>query len=91
MSMLSAVVKPIHPEGYRFIAIFGIVTVLLFAVSEELGLVGLVLTIWCCYFFRDPPRTVPQGEGLVVSPADGVVSLIEPAVPPAELGWRRWR
>ena len=84
--MLSAVVKPIHPEGYRFIAIFGIVTVLLFAVSEELGLVGLVLTIWCCYFFRDPPRVTPVREGLVISPADGLVQMIAPAVPPAEMG-----
>ena len=86
MSVLSAVVKPIHPEGRRFILAFAVATVLLWWFWEPLGLVGVVLTIWCCYFFRDPPRVTPVREGLVVSPADGLVSMIVPAVPPAELG-----
>lgn len=86
MSVLSAVVKPIHPEGRRFILAFAVATVLLWWLWEPLGLVGVVLTIWCCYFFRDPPRVTPVREGLVVSPADGLVSMIVPAVPPAELG-----
>lgn len=51
-----------------------------------LGLIGLVLTLWCAYFFRDPDRVTPNRAGLVISPADGVVQMIQPAVPPAELG-----
>ena len=84
--MLSTVVKPIHKEGYKFIAIFAAVTFLLFLLWQPLGWIGLGLTIWCYYFFRDPDRQTPVREGLLVSPADGVISLIEPAVPPAELG-----
>ena len=84
--MLSTVVKPIHKEGIKFIAIFAAVTLVLFLIWQPLGWVGLGLTVWCYYFFRDPVRHVPAREGLLVSPADGVISLIEPAVPPAELG-----
>ena len=84
--MLSTVVKPIHKEGYKFIAIFAAVTVVLFLIWQPLGWVGVGLTVWCYYFFRDPDRQTPVREGLMVSPADGVISLIEPAVPPVELG-----
>ncbi|MCH8465980.1 MAG: phosphatidylserine decarboxylase [Roseinatronobacter sp.] len=83
--MLSTFVKPIHREGYKFISIFAGVTVLLFVLWQPLGWVGVALTVWCYYFFRDPERQTPTREGLLVSPADGVISLIEPAVPPAEL------
>ncbi len=86
MTMWGTFLKPMHPEGYRFLAIFAAVTFGLFLVWEPLGWVGVGLTVWCYYFFRDPRRAVPQAEELVVSPADGVVSLIEPAVPPVELG-----
>ncbi len=86
MRLRDTVLKPMHPEGYRFVGIFAVITVLLFLVWEPLGWVGAILTIWCYYFFRDPKRSVPLGDTLVMSPADGVVSLIEPAVPPAELG-----
>jgi phosphatidylserine decarboxylase len=84
--MLSTVVKPLHREGYRFLAAFGIATLILFLLWEPLGWIGLGLTVWCYYFFRDPDRVTPDRKGLIVSPADGVVSLIGPAVPPAELG-----
>ncbi len=89
MSILDSIRKqivPIHREGWPFIAIFAVVANLLAWIWGPLGWVGAILTAWCAYFFRDPNRTVPVGEGLVISPADGVVSLIMPAVPPPELG-----
>ncbi|MES0863409.1 phosphatidylserine decarboxylase [Ruegeria sp. SCPT10] len=86
MRMRDTFIKPMHPEGIRFVAIFAAVTVGLFLLSGILGWIGVGLTIWCYYFFRDPERVPPIGEGLIVSPADGVVSLIEQAVPPSELG-----
>jgi len=86
LSSMSSVLTPIHREGYPFIGIFAAVTLVLFLIWQPLGWVGVVLTVWCYYFFRDPDRYTPQREGLIVSPADGVISLIEPAVPPAELG-----
>jgi phosphatidylserine decarboxylase len=85
--MIDTVVKPMHPEGWKFLPIFGVVTLLLFWVWDPLGWIGVILTIWCYYFFRDPKRSVPQNAGLLVSPADGVVSLIERAVPPEGLGF----
>jgi phosphatidylserine decarboxylase len=86
MNMLDTFVKPMHPEGWRFVAIFGAITAMLFFIWDPLGWIGLGLTVWCYYFFRDPIRSVPLDEGLIVSPADGVISLIERAVPPEELG-----
>ena len=86
ISMASTFIKPMHREGIRFVAIFAVITFGLALVSDFLGLVGLGLTIWCYYFFRDPERVPPDRPGLIVSPADGIVSIIEPAVPPAELG-----
>ncbi len=86
MSITEAVIKPMHREGYRFVAIFAAITLVLFWLWVPLGWVGVVLTVWCYYFFRDPKRVVPAGDGLIVSPADGVISLLEPAAPPKELG-----
>ena len=86
MTMLGTFLKPMHREGIKFVSFFAIVTALLFLLSNIFGWIGVGLTVWCYYFFRDPKRTTPTREGLIVSPADGVVSLIEKAVPPAELG-----
>ena len=86
MTMLGTFLKPMHREGIPFVAAFVVVTALLFWLWQPLGWLGLGLTIWCYYFFRDPRRSVPENRGLLVSPADGVVSLIGPAVPPPELG-----
>jgi phosphatidylserine decarboxylase len=86
MKMRDTFIKPMHPEGRRFVAVFAVFAAALFLVSSVLGWVGVGLTTWCYYFFRDPARVTPSREGLIVSPADGVVSLIEKAVPPPELG-----
>jgi phosphatidylserine decarboxylase len=86
MTMLETFIKPMHREGIRFVAAFAAVTLVLFWIWDPLGWIGVGLTVWCYYFFRDPKRAVPQNAGLMVSPADGVVSLIERAVPPPELG-----
>lgn len=83
-SMLS-VLTPVHREGYRFIVVFAGVSLILFAFAGELGWLGVVATVWCAYFFRDPDRVTPLREGLVVSPADGHITAIEEVVPPAEL------
>lgn len=75
-----------HREGLPFVVGFAVVASLLFLIADALGWIGVGLTVWCYYFFRDPKRTTPIRDGLIVSPADGIVSLIEPATPPAELG-----
>ena len=73
-------------EGIIFIVAGAFITfVLYFAGLERLGLLMFVLTIWCFYFFRDPDRITPEQPGLIISPADGVVSLIVDAFPPADL------
>ena len=89
MSMLDSIRKqitPIHPEGYIFIALFAIVALVLHWLWEPLGWLGAFATLWCAYFFRDPPRVTPLQDGLVVSPADGIVCSIGSFMPPAELG-----
>src|SRR3954470_14596666 len=77
---------PITPEGYPFIGAFALASLILFWLWTPLGWIGTVLTIWCALFFRDPPRVTPVREGLVMAPADGMVSRVTPVVPPPELG-----
>ena len=86
MRALTSLLFPIHPDGYKFIGVFAALTFLLYFISDFLGNAGLILTIWCAWFFRDPARTTPQRTGLVISPADGVVNMIADAAPPPELG-----
>ena len=83
--VLKGVLVPIHPEGWRFIAIFFIVALFLGWLWTPLLILGFLLTAWCSYFFRNPDRTTPTRKDLVISPADGVVQMIEVAAPPAEL------
>ncbi len=75
----------IHPDGWKFVAIFAAVSLMLALIGPNLGWIGLLLTAWCIYFFRNPARVVPQREGLLVSPADGVVCQILSVVPPLDL------
>ena len=83
--MLNTFIKPMHREGIKFILIFSVISLILFFIYIPLGWVGIGLTIWCYYFFRDPKRTIPVRDGQLVSPADGVISLIEKTMPPPEL------
>jgi len=86
LDSIKAALVPIHREGYRFIAIFAVITAVLFWwLPDVFGWLGLLVTGWCAYFFRDPPRITPLRDGLVISPADGRVSAIEEVDVPAEL------
>jgi phosphatidylserine decarboxylase len=86
MNMLKIVAVPMHREGRKFVAAFAVGTAVLTVLWGPLFWIGLGATIWCYYFFRDPVRVIPQDPGLVLSPADGIVSLIQEVVPPDELG-----
>ncbi|MTI43519.1 phosphatidylserine decarboxylase [Roseibium hamelinense] len=88
MSLVDSVTKalvPIHREGWPFVAIAVVATLVTGYFVDALFWIGLIFTGWVCYFFRDPPRVTPVTEGLVISPADGVVSHVGPARPPQEL------
>lgn len=80
-----SVIPPINREGYRFIAIFFIAAVVLGCLWAPLFWVGLILTLWCIYFFRDPLRVTPIDKDLVIAPADGEISWVGLCKPPAEL------
>jgi phosphatidylserine decarboxylase len=77
---------PISPEGYPFIGAFAFVSLIQFWLWTPLGWLGCILTLWCVYFFRDPPRVTPVRDGIVVAPADGRISMVTSAAPPHELG-----
>ena len=83
--MFSKIFPKIHSEGYKFLAIAGIVTMIFYTFSDFLGLIGLVLTIWVYYFFRDPERIIIEDENYLVSPADGEVVNVEEVDGPQEL------
>ena len=89
VDLMKMVSFPIHKEGYKFILIFGLITIILALLNDMLGVVGLVLTFWCVFFFRDPERVIPVDENAIISPADGVVTRIEYDVnAPEELKWQ---
>ena len=83
--MLKTLLVPIHRAGWPFIGLFAGASVVSGAVFPPLGFAGLLLTAWCVYFFRDPDRVTPERSGLIISPADGVVQMIDQAAPPEEL------
>ena len=76
---------PLHPEGQKFVIIAAVVTLLLWIMFVPLGLIGLLATIFCFYFFRNPQRVTPIGDDLIIAPADGIVSNIMEVVPPPEI------
>jgi len=83
--MISKIFPKIHAEGYKFLVIAAIVTLILYAISNFLGLIGLVLTIWVYYFFRDPDRIIIEDDTFLVSPADGEIIKVEDVDGPKEL------
>jgi phosphatidylserine decarboxylase len=83
--VLGKLLAPLHPDGFKFVLAAIIATVLLFLVSKPAGWVALVVTLWLIYFFRDPWRVSPRREGVLVSPADGIVTSVTQAPPPPEL------
>ena len=85
MIMIDKIFPKIHNEGYKFIVIFGLATLTLYFISGFLGFIGLVLTIWCYFFFRDPERISINDENYLVSPADGLVLEIKETNGPKEL------
>ena len=85
MNMMKVIAVPMHSEGRKFVAIFAAITAALWLVWEPLFWLGVGMTVWCYYFFRDPVRSVAQKPGLILSPADGVISLITKTVPPTEM------
>ncbi len=86
-SSLRRQLAPIHPEGYLFVAGFIVATLILWWMWSPLGWIGLVATLWCAYFFRDPARVTPLRGDLVIAPADGTISFAGLAAPPPELGF----
>ena len=83
--MIDKVFPKIHNEGYKFLVIFGLGTLVLYLISGFLGLIGVILTIWVYYFFRDPDRFPINDENYLVSPADGLVIKVEEVNGPSEL------
>ena len=89
MSILASIrgqLVPVNREGYRFIGGFALASLVLSWFWTPLGWIGVVLTVWCILFFRDPERVTPVREGIIVAPADGRISRIIQAAPPPELG-----
>ena len=84
--MFSKIFPKLHSEGYKFIVIAAVITIILYNLSSFLGLIGLVLTIWVYYFFRDPERVIIEDDNYLVSPADGEVIKVEEVDGPKELG-----
>ena len=83
--MFSKIFPKIHAEGYKFLVIAGIITIVFYSLSNFLGLIGLVLTVWVYYFFRDPERVIIDDDNFLVSPADGEVIKVEEVNGPKEL------
>ena len=84
--MFTKIFPKIHAEGYKFLVIAGIITIVFYSFSDFLGLIGFVLTIWVYYFFRDPERIIIEDDNYLVSPADGEVIKVEDVDGPKELG-----
>ena len=86
LESLKSFLVPIHSAGYPFIIIFVLISLILGGLSDTLGWLGIILTIWCIYFFRDPIRFTPNKKNLIISPADGLILPLKVDIPPVESG-----
>ncbi len=84
--MLEKIFPKLHQEGYRFLVISGVLTLILWSISDFFGFIFTLITIWVYYFFRDPERSIIEDETYLVSPADGRISAIQEINGPVELG-----
>ena len=84
--MIDFLFPKLHKEGYRFLAIAAVITFILLLISNFLGLVSFILTVWVYYFFRDPERFPISDENYLLSPADGIISQIIETNGPSEIG-----
>ena len=79
--MFSKIFPKIHTEGYKFIVIAVFITIIFIIINNFLGLIGILLTVWVYYFFRDPERAIIGDDSYLVSPADGAVSYTHLTLP----------
>ena len=84
--MIDFLFPKLHKEGYRFLVIAAVITFILLLISNFLGLISFILTIWVYYFFRDPERFPINDQNYLLSPADGIISQIIETNGPSELG-----
>jgi len=84
--MLEKIFPKLHQEGYKFLVISGVLTLILWSISDFFGFIFTLITIWVYYFFRDPERKIIEDDTYLVSPADGIISTISEVNGPVELG-----
>jgi len=84
--MLEKIFPKLHQEGYKFLVISGVLTLILWSISDFFGFIFTLITIWVYYFFRDPERSIIEDENYLVSPADGRISAVQEINGPVELG-----
>ena len=78
-------IPPINTAGYPFIILFALFSLILSLISDFLGWIGFILTLWCAYFFRDPERVIPEKKNIIISPADGKILFAGPSKAPENL------
>ena len=84
--MFEKIFPKVHPEGYKFLIISSIITVVILSISSFFGFIFIFITIWVYYFFRDPERVIIEDQDYLTSPADGRISSISEVKGPVELG-----
>ena len=85
IDLLKSFIPPVHKAGYPFIILFIVGTIIFSILSDFLGWIGIILTIWCVYFFRDPERVTPKKDNIIVAPADGRILSVSTELVPENL------